>query len=458
MTKFYHFIFLTLLIISCGNPDKSEKKITKATSVNDILTFLTPDSETLDINPEKDNTINCKKGTILFFPANCFQFEDGTTPKNEIKLTVEEFYSTSDFISKGLSTTSNGNMLETSGMLNLIATSEGKKVNIRPDKSYIIKFPRKKTVGKMDLFYGQQINNSINWIPDMVSNYESGDPVEVDRSIIDTSFYECKIAVTGYLSLVGSSSGNIDNSYRIQWKMQHKDSTIFNYFKNNFKPSNTMLTAFCSDSINILMEVYLSKSGKINRIDFQEKNYYNDTIKNFLMGMPPFIMSSMRRENMNDSYDLLISSEVKINEEKYKKAFDKKYGQYKDKAIDKINKEDLDYFVFSATKLDWINCDRFLETEGEKIDFIVNAKVTKNSKVQLVFSDINSIIQGEIKGQTITFKNIPINRKVKLIGIDITNGKPTLAIDKITTSKESYQLGNFKECTLSELESNLNRQ
>lgn len=453
--RFYWIIFFWLTISSCGSSDKGEKKITEPTSVNDILTYINPEAETSNINPNKDNTIKCKKGTILFFPANCFQFEDGTAPKNEIKLTVEEYYSISDFISKGLSTSSNGEILETNGMLNITAISDGKKVIIRPDKSYVIKFPRKKTKGEMNLFYGQNTNNTINWIPDLTSNYESGDPIEADRLIIDTSFYECKIAVTGYLSIEG---GKAKESYWIRWKLQHKDSTIFNYFKNNFIPSDKMLEDFCKDSINIKMDIYLSKNGKINKIDFENKNKYNDTIKTFLLQMPPFVMSSMRRENMNESYFLGISSEVKLDEAKYKKAFDKKYGQYKNKAIDKINKEDLDYFVFSAMKLDWINCDRFLETTDEKIDFIVNAKVSKDSKVQLVFIDINSIMQGEIKGQTITFKNIPINRKVKLIGIDYANGKPTLAIDKTTTSKESYRLGNFKECTLSELESNLNRQ
>jgi hypothetical protein len=139
---------------------------------------------------------------------------------------------------------------------------------------------------------------------------------------------------------------------------------------------------------------------------------------------------------------------------KFAKSFKEKNSNFLNQAITKVDKEDLNYFVISASKLGWINCDRFWETKDVKIDFIVSSSEDLN--LNLVFEDIKSIMPATKKGNSYVFDNVPINRKVKLLGIKFGKGDVQLAINKTVISRNAFTMNSFKDFTLSELEKELN--
>ncbi|WP_431244937.1 hypothetical protein ACQ9BO_12465 [Flavobacterium sp. P21] len=122
------------------------------------------------INNQKDTTIICAEKTKITIKANSFVFlKTGKEATGKIKISVKEYYAISDMILGGLSTTSNGKLLETGGMLDISATANGEKCDLKKGTNIEIAFPQKIARDKMRLFYGNWQKDQINWIVDKSS-------------------------------------------------------------------------------------------------------------------------------------------------------------------------------------------------------------------------------------------------------------------------------------------------
>ena len=72
--------------------------------------------------------------------------------------------------------------------------------------------------------------------------------------------------------------------------------------------------------------------------------------------------------------------------------------------------------IEASTDLGWINCDKFYESDAEKVDFFVELPKDSPAHVMLVFKDINSVISysQRLKNRYV-FSNIPEGMNVEII-------------------------------------------
>ncbi|MCC6371665.1 MAG: cytochrome c, partial [Bacteroidia bacterium] len=121
-------------------------------------------SQLFSINPKRDTLIETKSGIILQLKANGFLNKFGEVPDKEIELEVKEAMTAADIIKAGLSTTSNGALLETGGMFYINARSGEESLTIDQSKSMQVNVPSA-TDKPMSLFEGQRTKTGdINWI------------------------------------------------------------------------------------------------------------------------------------------------------------------------------------------------------------------------------------------------------------------------------------------------------
>jgi hypothetical protein len=144
--------------------------------------------------------------------------------------------------------------------------------------------------------------------------------------------------------------------------------------------------------------------------------------------------------------------------ESYNEQFRQKYARFAADTISSINSAELGYYVFSASKLGWINCDYFWKTDSQNIDFIVKADPDSRPDFKLIFKKVKSIMGGEKEGGNIVFKNIPAGEEVKIVAISFKGNKPFLAIAHTKTSNQIFDKLEFKEFSLNDLEKELNDQ
>ena len=425
------------------------------------MVALAPPEQKFSIDPTQDNFIKGDQGSRIFIPVNAFVLEDGSVPEGKISVFLKEFYSVSDFISEGLSTISDGYLLETGGMLYITAKAGEKKLLLNKTSSLTIAFPKKDSTKKMETFYGDTTSRTVNWSRGFGGGSEGDGMAGLDTTLIDSSMFETKTRVCGYIY----SSSLDSSSFIVEWKLKHPDSTIFLYVERNFPTDDSaVINALCKQGLMPHMDLYLDSHGKAIKIDFDKEHYY--TVKTpaylqkyliaFFKSLPPFDMKSMKTHEPGGKYDLTFCCHKSLNTEEYDRGFKQKYSQYLDKTVENMGREALNYYIISSGRLGWINCDRFLYDSTEKIEYIVKFPGANDSKVMIVFDDIKSIMNGEIKNNEAVFRNVPVSSKIKVIGITYRDGQPLLSKMPAVVTKQSLTLSGFKEFTLNELEKELN--
>jgi hypothetical protein len=152
-----------------------------------ILTTNNLPSTFITLATDSGYTLQTPKGAIIKIDANSFD-----VPKNSnVKIEIKEAYSAKDILLAGLSTTSNGKLLSSGGMLYFNATVNGQNVNII--KPIHISVPTKNYDTSMQLFKGEiQKDSTIDWVDpkpldSQVANVAVPDSPKADSPKADTA-------------------------------------------------------------------------------------------------------------------------------------------------------------------------------------------------------------------------------------------------------------------------------
>ena len=248
-------------------------------------------------------------------------------------------------------------------------------------------------------------------------------------------------------------------------KLLNREETVVEFIENPKNIDSVNAHLFYKNNWRADFDFYINKKGKIYNLRPNKDigiTYNKQALKiarELFESLPPFDIENYERDIRNDwDYSLGIMSSRSINWKRFKQKFRNQYSDYTNQAIQKIDQNTLQYYMFSATEMGWINCDRFWDIEdSEKTDFIVKTNNPTESKIQIIFKDIKSIMTGTYENGVLVFKNIPKGKEIKVIGISYSNGKPTLAVGESFTDYKDFELTNFQEFTLDQLEIELNK-
>jgi len=439
---------LVIIFTNCSTNEKqnlnevisTQKKIENLNSITEITSFLKPKIQTFNIDPSIDTLIKCEKGTVLYLPKDLFNLNKVSKENHLVQIKITEYSSISDFIGGNLTTLSDDKILETAGMLNLSATVNNKSLSINKGKEYAIYFPKTDTIKKMTLFYGSKDSTErVNW--DLA-------PTIKKEELKPQLLKNYKIGLSSY----GFESTNDKVKRNIKKSIQ----TISQYFSKNFQVSKIINKEFYENQYSVFIKIQIDSSGKVNNISNYKSTIVTSEmekkISDFLYQMPPIDIETSINE-----FSVVFSGFLDVDKKEYNKQFKEKYSSFRNQAITKIDKGELNYYILTATKLGWINCDRFWNTSEEKIDFIVKVKSPNDTKVIITFNEIKSVMQGEKQMDKVIFKNIPINKEIKVIGISYSNGLPTMGVGNTITDNNEFELSSFNQFSLEELEIELNK-
>lgn len=122
-------------------------------------------SQNFEIRADKGNVIETKGGLVMAIPADAFVDENGSPISGAIQLEVKEALDPVTIIKAGLSTVSNGDLLETGGMFYINATQAGKSLQMDPKAKMLVEIPTDSTLEGMQLFDGEGTEDGrINWV------------------------------------------------------------------------------------------------------------------------------------------------------------------------------------------------------------------------------------------------------------------------------------------------------
>lgn len=449
--KFLPITVFALSVFSCKNetkedplksePSKVEKEMfledsikTDSTMVNVPQTDRTADKKLLEdffikndkhpqfftINNLRDTTIICAEKTKITIKANSFvSAQSGNPVSGKIKISVKEYYTISDIILGRLSTTSDGKLLETGGMLNIAATSNQEKCDLKKGKSIEIGFPRKKEKEGMQLFYGKWKNDEMNWTVDKAS---------IDLNKVFTKVDELPEYPGGSKKLykfVGSNyrtpeediSGKIYTSFVVNKQGNVTDVKIV----KGLSPRAD------AEAIRVLEKLEKFTPGKVNGIAVNYK--YN---------LPITIQSAEDDDSTS----------------KKRSRFDRVNTPYDEivKTADNYEADKLSYYSFSSANLGFINCDLFLNYPSSmQINYAIDLEDEKNVSVTIIFHRFKAIMKARLKTKQAFFPNTISRENITIVAIKYLNNQPHLAIKETTTKRKSEKDLVFLPVTQEEL-------
>ena len=175
MKKILFFAILTLLVFSCSN-NQSELKLFNPKNLR-TQHFL--------INPAKDTT-------LIGFRGGLFSIEKGSFDgEGLIDIEIKEAYSPSEIVYAGLTTESDGRLLESGGMVYFNAKQKGKQIQLL--KPVDISIPTNYINKEMKLFKGEEkADGSINWQePELLDSSMNKSPIDTGLFLFQAKCASC---------------------------------------------------------------------------------------------------------------------------------------------------------------------------------------------------------------------------------------------------------------------------
>jgi TonB family protein len=391
------------------------------------------------ISNDRDTILSLPQGTRLLIPSNAF----GTRRGNPrlVNLKVREYYSLADIVSENLTTTTKDNILETGGMIHIVASGDGEECSLNSGKEIQISFPVNVWKPGMQLFRGTRdslkriewevppseqttlevsnLNFVVEQMPEFPGGYEA-----LTRYLRKNLSYPADARRKGiegivFVTFVVDDSGSVVNPAVVGGVHRSLDKAAIDVIstmpkwvpgRNGKKPVDVTMT----------FPIRFSLDGTNLSVSPNAVNPYSDQqIKNF-------------GKNMTDS-------------------------KIADSAMDEVS-----YYILRTANLGWINCDRFIDAKV-RIDFRLFIPEADSGAldVKLIFKNIRAILPGVRVGDYYHFPNVPqdeqadilalrthhrrlemANKSIKLGGKD---PDPVLSFQPITVTKLKDYLLSFEK-------------
>ena len=421
-----NFVFLLLaatMLVSCKKQETENQKTpkiqavpAKKATVKDPLTLkqeatsseelptanvaaffksLKKKPQVFTINTSRDTILNCRENTKITIHANSFVSQkSGREVSGKISFQVTEYYNISDMIFAGLSTRTNGKLLETGGMLYLTATSNGEECRLKTPIE--IEFPATKEKPGMGLYSGNWQQGQINW--------------QLDKNAADLN--------------------EIYSSTEVKPEFPGGISAFYKFVSRSITfPDEDVKTG------KIIVNFIVERDGKISNPQIVRSDYkkpFNESVLEIFAKMPSFIPAKTDGVAVRSTYTLPITiaspEEEQPNKPQRLTAAERLSIRKERNTANKIS------HAFATLSLNWVNCDRvnFFTPEPEKIDYAINVE-TKNTTRSVVVLKRYKVILNAVNGN---FGKIPKNENATLVVIKYENDKFFLCMKetKITSA------------------------
>jgi hypothetical protein len=336
-----------------------------------------------------------KQGTIFHIPKETFK----TNSKGCITIKVAEFYKFSDILMENLSTTSNGDLLETAGMIDWSAFDDfGNELSFENEKKITIMLPTDSLRSDMQLFEGERDPHSdvMNWLAEDNQLFRLG----FDNS--DNGIGDCERCRVLFCRLIGRIDETTKGAFK---KSQREENRVFRECQRKLRANRKNL---------------------INQNDNNDK-----------------LMDSLGVKNYRQLKDTLLK--IRMAE-----------------SLEKLNTtgegmREFSYYVFNTDKMGWINCDAFAKVANAKKTYVkTNVPFNAQHDAKLVFRSMKSVMPGGRNGNNFGFVNVPFGMNVIAVGLKFEDQK--IYFGK-TVTRISYDVIEIKlnEVSLEELKVELEK-
>ena len=371
--------------------------------VSYLYKLLAPEASNYEISSNQPTTIRTQQGTIVSIPANSFVGANNQPVWGKVNVEITECYNYRDMMLSNLTTsTGDGQLLETGGMIKVVAKRKDKEFSLKPGSSIQIKIPADSLRSDMQIFWGMKYSaDQTLW-------------VQPDALVSDRSFY-VKTETLNY---------NFDLLYKENLTKAENDSLNFLIQELSSKGRPVILATLIGKLVQKKEEVKLNRVLsilKIQEIRFMSNYRQRNESQLASAGLYLYKGKTMRYLSLDDPH--FAGIDFKQVDYIYYSLADKEYGSEVDSTLN-IHRINIDNYILNASALGWINCDRFL-SDPNRVNIYAKSDSSFRPVYRLIFSEFKAMLPGSVKmGEPSlgVISNIPSGAKAKLIAYAMKDG------------------------------------
>jgi TonB family protein len=392
-------------------------------------------AQTFNLPAGKDTTLTCREGTTIRVTAYSFvDPKNGKAANRTIQLRIKEYYSTASMLLANLSTMHKTDMLETGGMVYLEAVAGESTLSLRPGGVVQVGFPYAEREEGMQLFNGIWHAARLDWEPAGENSWEAE-------------------AAPGGLATVapldrepGFSGG--EEAWR-------------NYFRKSLRYPRGAARRNVSGNVEVGFVV--SENGRIEEVQVLkgiDAELDREAVR-FISGMPawqPGVRAGKTvrvRRAMPIRFVLDgVSAEYNTNDSTYARQFEETVTN---ENLFQTNIVKVSRYLFSTSRLGWINCDRFYGSKKTRGSYAIAAGSAPQLDIKIVFHDLRSILAGERRKGRYYFGRLPVGERVTLVALKRENDACYLAVRQTRIREGVDPELVFKPVTVAELKAEMTK-
>ncbi len=424
--------------VSAPAPARASQKISKPTSFSlapappsveplpaalqgSFLRSLAKPSQWFKVNPTRDTVLRFAEGGSLTIPAGALRTRNGRIA-GPVKLEVREYYSTADIVLNRLSTTAQGRLLETGGMVYLAVTAAPEPCEVAPGAKLTLQLPARPGAPAMELFRGRpDALGIVDWVA-------AGQPI---RPPLATKARKVAEFPGGDMELVRVLSAKIRYP-AIALRRGEQGTAIvkFTVSENGLISNPKIDQSTGSASLDTAAIKAVSKLPRFTPATIDgvpTTSTFRTPIVFFIEGMS----GAMR--------------EAAIKEQ------EKALAAANDSSLARASSNTLSSYVITLANLGWINCDRFLDSNVPKVNYAVAGLPSTSAQVLLVFTETNSVMVGNWHGGQCKFGGVPLGARATIVAFKEHKTGALLATKPVQLTTDPERDLTFRPVTVAGL-------
>jgi len=403
--------------------DEEPRKLCTGKPYSEVLTedspskvnfdAFSPDVQSFNILPSKENVLKTASGNKFIIPAYSF------SGKGSVTINIQEYIGKEAAYTQQLTTmTTAGGWLESAGMFYIEAFANGKKTDLRSGAEIILE-TAKLVDAEMGIYYGEKAENG-----DVYWNYDSLGTTLVPIVALTRGVFK-KSA-----ELAFSEQYKFDKAQMIALLGKHWDvNASFDC------DGNIIGTTKCGSSPEILQNIACNVFFDL--IPTMKKELFSGNFQRINTSFDFTIMT--QNEFIKTQNEALLKSEMA-------------------KAVQNFtprNNDGRKYFTIGS--LGFVNLDKSIRLPDftPKEDVIVRME-NGLEHVKLLFNKKNMVLSPELHNGSYIFRNVPVGTEIELVGSYAKGTQIFYAKEsqKVTKTNHSFVL-NYEPCDSAELKERL---
>lgn len=370
----------------------------KSAELLSALRKLRNQPQHFSVNAAEDNTITAKQGTRFTLTKACFVNHKGQEITQTIDVQVKECYNLPDMMEEGLTTTSNNTILESKGMVSIMAFYKGEELKLKDGENINVRFPFDFAANSdYTFFYGHgEADDAFNWLPEDNLLAVDGPVEDINQSVAENN-----------ITPPSFSYKNVDLETYLREFVQYPEEARRNELSSKV------------DAV-----VQISPNGRVtNVLASSDYKVFRDDVSSQLMEMPKWTPAKHNGANIACSVRISMDFNIRRAEQVTITVHNDEVSYYynspssvSENVASAGSKPSGDLYSRSFSHLGWFNCARFVESKSEKADVVVRSD--ENTDIKLVLKGHNSIINGENYIGYTRFRNVPVGSQVSIVGVN----------------------------------------